>query len=208
MYYLDDDRTIVFKEKNTGDIVDIHFNLKKGETGFFSEEYKGTKWEQSKKVDITCGVLNIKEKRIRFKLYDVKNRLHAEEMILKFYQQLHDGYRAFREDVLKSYIDFAQDKELGAITTYFDKNELNKRINALQKRIETIEKMEDKTNQPIGKIKAMQNQTKEKQILDVMVELSNLKFDYRDDDYEERFDVTIRMMDTDDSGAGHGYMEV
>lgn len=112
------------------------------------------------------------------------------------------AYRAFREDVLKLCFGYTQEKEIGACTTFFDMKELKNRTNAMKRRIEEANKNIDNNLNSLGKRKINQNLKKQKLIFGAMSELLDAHFNYKEGNYEERFDLTIKMMELNENGHG------
>ena len=117
LYRVYSDKTIILEERETDDVVHIHFLIKEGQYGIYGNEYKPPFIEDKggKKADIF--ILVIDERRCCFSSWviDVKKSVGGENVIYHLVEQLTEAVK--HKSAITTYLDeYAEEFHIGYIT--------------------------------------------------------------------------------------------
>lgn len=151
-----DSRIITFIEPETGDAVDVVYQIEADETGYFSEEYRPVTIAKdgAKVIDITAFIINEKENMCYWWLYDLKKDVGGQDVILHLCQQWQAAYKYLYHSVLSYLVDDSIETrgKLGVITRNFDTDRIQAEFESLDKKIREMEN-ESKQIEPLAKRK-------------------------------------------------------
>lgn len=152
-----DNRVITFTEPETGDVVDVEYQLDKNDKGYFSEEYRPDTIAKrdANVIDITACIINEETGMCDWWLYDVKKDVGGQDVIMHLCEQWQAAYRYLNNSVLNYLVDSSIEStgNIGVITRNFDTDRIRAEFGKLD---ETIKEIERDTEQavPLAKRKA------------------------------------------------------
>lgn len=173
-----DSRTVTFTEKEVGDVVDVEYQLREDDKGFFSQEFRAdtVAKEDAKAIDITALIINEKKGMCSWWLYDLKKDVGGQDVILKLCQQWQAGYQYLNNSVLNYLSDNSVEArgEIGVITRNFDTERIREEYEKLD---EMIKEMEGKSDKPVimAKRKAYVNLPAHRKVRDTLRNIINKK---------------------------------
>lgn len=138
-----DSRIITFTEQEIGDVIEVEYQIGEDEKGYFSEEYRPdtVAREDAKVIDITAFIINEKESKCYWWLYDLKKDVGGQDVILHLCQQWQAAYRYLNNSVL-SYLSDASIEtrgKIGVITRNFDTDRIQTEFELLNEEIKEME---------------------------------------------------------------------
>ncbi|WP_286080961.1 hypothetical protein [Parablautia intestinalis] len=191
-----DSRTITFKERETGDVVDVEYQMEENEKGYFSEEYRADTIarEGAKVIDITAFIINEEKGMCRWWLYDVKRDVGGQDVIWHLCEQWQAAYGYLCNSVINYLLNNSIESKgnIGVITHNFDTDRIRAEFALLD---ETIKEMEKGAKHAMilakrkGSVRLPILQAKRKLLKNIL----NRKICFRDAgrDIELEFDVKI-----------------
>lgn len=145
-----DSRIITFTEPEVGDVVDVEYQLTKGDKGYFAEEYRPNTIakEDAKVIDITACIINEKAGMCYWWLYDLKKDVGGQDVIRHLCEQWQAAYSYLSNSVLNFLVDISivPIGSIGVITRNFDTNRIRAEFEKLD---ETIKEMEENAKQTV-----------------------------------------------------------
>lgn len=129
LYRIRADRTVVFEEKETGDMVHIHFFIRDGQYGIYGNEYKPTFVEDlgGKKADILVLVIDEKSRCFASWVVDVKKSVGGEDVIYHLVEQLAESVK--HKKAIATYLeDFQEEQHIGYITRELQRDRIQQAI--------------------------------------------------------------------------------
>lgn len=129
LYRIEESRTIVFEEKETGDAVNIIFCIQNRQYGIYGNEYKPPFVEDrgGKKADILVLVIDERRKRFSSWILDVKKAVGGEDVICHLVGQLVESVKHKR--AIAAYLDdYEEEQHIGYITRDLQKNRIQETI--------------------------------------------------------------------------------
>ena len=189
-------RTITFSEQETGDMVDVEYQLEENEKGYFSEEYRPdtVAKDDAKMIDITSFIINEKKGMCYWWLYDLKKDVGGQDVIRHLCQQWQAAYQYLNNSVLSYLAEIPMETRgnIGVITRNFDTSRIRAEYENLNK---TINEMEGNPNstKPLGIRKADVGLPALRATRDLLKNILNKKvcFRYAGKDMEFEFDIKI-----------------
>lgn len=151
-------RTITFKEQETGDAVDIEYQIeeREKEKGYFSEEYRPDTIarEGAKMIDITAFIINEEKGMCFWWLYDVKKDVGGQDVIWHLCEQCEAAYRYLHNSVLNYLSDIPIESigNMGVITRRFDTDRIQAEFEQLDGAVKEMEQ-DVKCEKSLGKRK-------------------------------------------------------
>lgn len=146
LYRVETCRSIVFEEKNTNDVVNIHFHLKGSQYGIYGNEYKPPFAEDigEKKADILVLVIDENDERFSSWIFDVKKTVGGEDVIYHLIEQLIESVR--HKSAVATYLeDYKEEQHIGYITRELQRDRIQETISRknsyLEKERENIKSM-------------------------------------------------------------------
>lgn len=117
LYRITTCRTIIFEEKETQDIVNIHFSIYDNQYGIYGNEYKPPFVEDNggKKADILVLVIDEEKKHFSSWVIDVKKTIGGEDVICHLVEQLIESIK--HKKAITTYLEgFEEEQHVGYIT--------------------------------------------------------------------------------------------
>lgn len=192
IYEFADNRTIRFLDNHDTDVTDVSYELKEKQRGFFAEEYRPVTIakENAKVVDITAFVMDDEVKKCTWYLYDVKESVGGEDVISHLYEQWQAGLTYLKYSVLAYLEEYTFDRHLGVITRSFDERRIKREKESKSEKIEEIKKMASLSLAGAKRKVTIPMLQAEERLLENMLER---KFIYHTKEYDEEYDVDIRI---------------
>lgn len=139
-----DSRIITFTEQESGDVVDVEYQIDAGEKGYFSEEYRPDTIakEDAKVIDITAFIINEEKRTCCWWLYDVKKDVGGQDVVMHLCQQWQAAYQYLNNSVLNylSDDDIKVKGKMGVITHNFDTARIKTEFESLDEKIKEMER--------------------------------------------------------------------
>lgn len=129
LYRIDENRTIVFEEKETGDIVNIVFSINNHQYGVYGNEYKPPFVDDKggKKADILVLVVDDKQRCFSSWVLDVKKSVGGEDVICHLVEQLIQSVKHKR--AITSYLEeYEEEQHIGYITRDLQRSRIQETI--------------------------------------------------------------------------------
>lgn len=134
--------TIQFIEKQNDideDLVNVQFNLEKGQYGMFANEYRPGFLANSKKVDILLFVVDEAKKLSASWILDIKVSVGGKEVIAHLIEQWQASHQ--HKCTLSNYLEgFAETETIGVITRDYQTKRIQAIAEDLEKEIAAAEK--------------------------------------------------------------------
>lgn len=130
-------REVIFEEEQNNDRATFDYILEAGQLGCYSEEYlpNGLEKGGNKRIDVTALVIDEKQKKCCFRLYDLKTNIGSEGDLMKLAEQWKRGLFYVQNYILSMLQDYEIDGNVGVITRFYDKERIKRQIDVLQNEI-------------------------------------------------------------------------
>lgn len=146
LYEFDESRVIIFREKDTRDVVEVEYSLEESDKGFYAKEYRPhtVSRQDANVIDITAFIINEEKNTCRWRLYDVKQDVGGKDVIRHLCQQWKASYRYLHHSIF-AYLDedIVVDGNVGVITHHFDDERIKKEFQSISEKIKKVEADKD-----------------------------------------------------------------
>lgn len=129
LYRLDESRTVIFEEGETGDVVNIIFTIGNHQYGIYGNEYKPPFIDDKggKKADILVLVVDDKRRSFCSWVLDVKKSVGGEDIICHLVEQLIQSVKHKR--AITTYLEeYEEEQHIGYITRDLQRDRIQETI--------------------------------------------------------------------------------
>ncbi len=200
LYQIDEKNSkITFREEQSKHIVNIIYNLKNDEYGYFGNEFRPNYISKKcpdigKAVDLLCIIIDENLNKTSTYLYDIKETFEGVDVIEKGLKQIQASIN-HADSLLAYFKQFDNQKKIGIITGSFDENRIQRYIDRQKAVLEQAEK-EEKLMPPMVVYKFKTQNVEIEKKIEMMENVLKRKVEILGENYELDIRISNKEDDT------------